>query len=196
MSWRAADHMTDSVDDVTNTEADREVIRRTLNPGNSAASASPRPLPRQHGHIEGHSDPSKQWRSRQEFADEVLAPIGPRLATGERFRPVQTGPGRCGGAADEKRMDPPAALLWRLPHRRRPRWRPRWGGARCAGAPGCRCAHVGGHRSMGWPQPRSAREPTRPGVRAGRLRLAPCASEPRRHLRHSGLPSAGRLQTN
>jgi ketosteroid isomerase-like protein len=38
--------------------------------------------------IEGHSHVSRQFGSRQQFVDEVLAPFGARFATGERFRPV------------------------------------------------------------------------------------------------------------
>jgi ketosteroid isomerase-like protein len=38
--------------------------------------------------IEGHSLASRQYGSRQEFVDEVLAPFGGRFAAGERFRPV------------------------------------------------------------------------------------------------------------
>jgi hypothetical protein len=32
---------------------------------------------------------SKQYRNRQQFIDEVLAPFGARFAAGERFRPVR-----------------------------------------------------------------------------------------------------------
>ena len=38
--------------------------------------------------IEGHSVASREYRDRQEFIDEVLAPFGARFAAGERFRPV------------------------------------------------------------------------------------------------------------
>ena len=37
--------------------------------------------------IEGHSVASKEYASRQQFVDEVLAPFGARFAMGERFRP-------------------------------------------------------------------------------------------------------------
>ena len=39
--------------------------------------------------IEGRSAVSKEYRSRQQFIDEVLAPFGARFAAGERFRPVR-----------------------------------------------------------------------------------------------------------
>jgi len=38
--------------------------------------------------IEGHSVASREYRSAQEFIDEVLVPFGARFAQGERFRPV------------------------------------------------------------------------------------------------------------
>jgi ketosteroid isomerase-like protein len=38
--------------------------------------------------IEGHSVASREYRGRQEFVDEVLAPFGARFADGEPFRPV------------------------------------------------------------------------------------------------------------
>jgi ketosteroid isomerase-like protein len=39
--------------------------------------------------IEGHSFVSKEYSSKVEFIDEVLAPFGARFASGERFRPVR-----------------------------------------------------------------------------------------------------------
>ncbi|HXT93521.1 MAG TPA: nuclear transport factor 2 family protein [Trebonia sp.] len=39
--------------------------------------------------IEGRSAASKEYKNRQEFIDEVLAPFGARFAAGERFRPVR-----------------------------------------------------------------------------------------------------------
>ncbi len=38
--------------------------------------------------IEGHSVASREYGSKQQFIEEVLAPFGERLARGERFRPV------------------------------------------------------------------------------------------------------------
>jgi ketosteroid isomerase-like protein len=38
--------------------------------------------------IEGHSVASKEYATKQEFVDEVLAPFGARFTGGERFRPV------------------------------------------------------------------------------------------------------------
>jgi uncharacterized protein len=38
--------------------------------------------------IEGHSVASREYASKQELIDEVLAPFGARFPAGERFRPV------------------------------------------------------------------------------------------------------------
>jgi uncharacterized protein len=38
--------------------------------------------------IEGHSAASREYGSKAEFIEEVLAPFGARFAEGERFRPV------------------------------------------------------------------------------------------------------------
>jgi len=38
--------------------------------------------------IEGHSLASREYRSKQQFIDEVLAPFGARFDPGQRFRPV------------------------------------------------------------------------------------------------------------
>ncbi len=38
--------------------------------------------------IEGHSAASRQYSSKQQFIDEVLAPFGSRFTTSEPFRPV------------------------------------------------------------------------------------------------------------
>ena len=38
--------------------------------------------------IEGHSLTSKEYRSRQQFIDEVLAPFEARFSRGEPFRPT------------------------------------------------------------------------------------------------------------
>jgi ketosteroid isomerase-like protein len=39
--------------------------------------------------IEGRSAASKEYGSRRQFVDEVLAPFGARFVDGERFRPVR-----------------------------------------------------------------------------------------------------------
>jgi ketosteroid isomerase-like protein len=39
--------------------------------------------------IEGHSLASREYTSRDQFVDEVLAPFGARFANGEPFRPVR-----------------------------------------------------------------------------------------------------------
>ena len=38
--------------------------------------------------IEGHSMASRQYDSKQQFVDEVLAPFGARFSTDEPFRPI------------------------------------------------------------------------------------------------------------
>jgi ketosteroid isomerase-like protein len=38
--------------------------------------------------IEGHSVASKEYATKQQFVDEVLAPFGARFSAGERFRPI------------------------------------------------------------------------------------------------------------
>jgi ketosteroid isomerase-like protein len=38
--------------------------------------------------IEGHSLASREYASKQQFIDEVLAPVGARFADGEPFRPA------------------------------------------------------------------------------------------------------------
>jgi len=44
--------------------------------------------PRMTWRIEGHSEASRAYGSKQQFVDEVLAPFGARFARGERFRPA------------------------------------------------------------------------------------------------------------
>jgi uncharacterized protein len=39
--------------------------------------------------IEGHSLASREYRDKQEFIDEVLAPFGARFSTSEPFRPIR-----------------------------------------------------------------------------------------------------------
>ena len=39
--------------------------------------------------IEGHSLASREYTSREQFVDEVLAPFGARFTAGEPFRPVR-----------------------------------------------------------------------------------------------------------
>ena len=39
--------------------------------------------------IEGHSAASREYRDREEFVTEVLAPFGARFADGEPFRPAR-----------------------------------------------------------------------------------------------------------
>jgi uncharacterized protein len=39
--------------------------------------------------IEGHSAASREYATRQQFIDEVLAPFGARFVRGEPFRPIR-----------------------------------------------------------------------------------------------------------
>jgi hypothetical protein len=39
--------------------------------------------------IEGHSAASREYGSKQQFIDEVLAPFGARFSGGEAFRPIR-----------------------------------------------------------------------------------------------------------
>jgi uncharacterized protein len=70
------------------TEANRQTIRNAF----EAWQAGTAPItdafaPEMVWRIEGHSVASREYASRQEFVDEVLAPFGARFASGERFRP-------------------------------------------------------------------------------------------------------------
>ena len=71
------------------TETNREIVHRAF----QAWQAGTSPItdvfaPEMVWRIEGHSVASKQYGSKQEFVDEVLAPFGARFSAGERFRPV------------------------------------------------------------------------------------------------------------
>ena len=71
------------------TEANRETVRRAF----EAWQAGTSPIsdvfaPEMVWRIEGQSVASKEYASKQEFIDEVLAPFGARFSAGERFRPV------------------------------------------------------------------------------------------------------------
>ena len=70
------------------TEDNRRTIRETF----EAWQRGTRPItdvfaPGMTWKIEGHSAASKQYESKQQFIDEVLAPFGARFASGEPFRP-------------------------------------------------------------------------------------------------------------
>jgi len=74
----------------TETEANRAAVRRAF----EAWQQGTGPItdlfaPDMVWRIEGHSAASREFRDRQEFVDEVLAPFGARFATAEPFRPVE-----------------------------------------------------------------------------------------------------------
>jgi uncharacterized protein len=77
--------------DTTNehTESNRETIRRAFEAWQEGSSPITDVFaPEMVWRIEGHSVASKEYGSRQEFVDEVLAPFGARFSAGERFRPI------------------------------------------------------------------------------------------------------------
>jgi uncharacterized protein len=66
--------------------------RRTIREAFEAWQQGTRPItdvfaPGMTWKIEGHSAASKQYESKQQFINEVLAPFGARFAFGEPFRP-------------------------------------------------------------------------------------------------------------
>lgn len=72
------------------TEANRETIRRAFEAWQEGTSAITDVFaPEMVWRIEGHSVASKEYATKQEFIDEVLAPFGARFSAGERFRPVR-----------------------------------------------------------------------------------------------------------
>lgn len=76
--------------DPTLTEANREIIRGAFDAWQHGTGPITDVFaPNMVWRIEGHSAASKEYRSRQEFIDEVLAPFGARFATGEPFRPTR-----------------------------------------------------------------------------------------------------------
>jgi uncharacterized protein len=79
--------MTD--DTGTRTETNRQIIGQAFD----AWRQGTRPItdvfaPDMVWRIEGHSAASKEYRSKQQFIDEVLAPFGARFTASEPFRPV------------------------------------------------------------------------------------------------------------
>jgi uncharacterized protein len=72
------------------TEANRETIRAAFEAWHNGT----RPItdvfaPTMTWRIEGHSAASREYKSTQQFIDEVLAPFGARFTTGQRFRPIK-----------------------------------------------------------------------------------------------------------
>ena len=73
----------------TATEANRAVVRRAFDAWqHGRGSITDIFAPDMVWRIEGRSAASREYGSRQEFVDEVLAPFGARFAGGEPFRPV------------------------------------------------------------------------------------------------------------
>lgn len=73
----------------THTETNREIIRQAFEAWRQGTSPITDVFaPGMVWRIEGHSAVAKEYRSTQQFIDEVLAPFGARFARGERFRPV------------------------------------------------------------------------------------------------------------
>jgi uncharacterized protein len=71
------------------TEVNRETIRRAFEAWQVGTSAITEIFAREMvWRIEGHSVASKEYATKQEFIDEVLAPFGARFSAGERFRPI------------------------------------------------------------------------------------------------------------
>jgi ketosteroid isomerase-like protein len=71
------------------TEANRATVRRAFEAWQDGSSPITEVFaPEMVWRIEGHSVASKEYASKQEFIDEVLAPFGARFSAGERFRPV------------------------------------------------------------------------------------------------------------
>jgi uncharacterized protein len=75
---------------VADTEANRETIRAAFEAWqDGTAPIADVFAPEMVWRIEGHSVASREYASKQEFIDEVLAPFGARFEAGERFRPVR-----------------------------------------------------------------------------------------------------------
>ena len=73
----------------TETEANREIIRRAFDAWNQRiAYISEVFAPGMTWRIVGHSAASRQYGSKQQFIDEVLAPFGARFSADDPFRPV------------------------------------------------------------------------------------------------------------
>jgi len=70
------------------TEANREIIRAAFEAWREGtAPIADVFAPGMVWRIEGHSLASKEYRDKQQFVDEVLAPFGARFSAGEPFRP-------------------------------------------------------------------------------------------------------------
>ena len=72
------------------TEVNREIIRRAFDAWRYGTGPITDVFaPDMVWRIEGHSAASREYRTRQEFIDEVLAPFGARFTAGEAFRPIR-----------------------------------------------------------------------------------------------------------
>jgi len=82
--------MSKPVDKALETEANRETIRRAFHAWQQGTGAIAEVFaPDMVWRIEGHSLASKEYRDRQEFMDEVLAPFSARFSSSEPFRPAR-----------------------------------------------------------------------------------------------------------
>jgi uncharacterized protein len=80
--------MIEAYESATETEANREIIRRAFDAWQHGTGPITDVLaPDVVWRIEGHSLASKEYANRQQFIDEVLAPFGARFAAAEPFRP-------------------------------------------------------------------------------------------------------------
>jgi ketosteroid isomerase-like protein len=71
------------------TEANRKIIRQAFDAWRQGTGVITDVFaPEMVWRIEGHSAASKEYGSKQQFIDEVLAPFGARFTTSEPFRPV------------------------------------------------------------------------------------------------------------
>jgi ketosteroid isomerase-like protein len=74
---------------VTRTETNREIIRQAFDAWRQGTAAITGVFaPDMVWRIEGHSAASKEYGSKQQFIDEVLAPFGARFSESQPFRPV------------------------------------------------------------------------------------------------------------
>jgi uncharacterized protein len=73
----------------TRTETNREIIRQAFDAWRQGTAPITGVFaPDMAWRIEGHSAASKEYRSKQQFIEEVLAPFGARFTESEPFRPV------------------------------------------------------------------------------------------------------------
>jgi ketosteroid isomerase-like protein len=74
---------------MSETDANRETMRRAFEAWSDGTGAIADAFaPDMVWRIEGHSVASREYASKAQFVEEVLAPFVARFAAGERFRPV------------------------------------------------------------------------------------------------------------